>query len=66
MQEYEFFYGFQSVVFERPSVPAIVAKRGIKANILDKKYSISKVPDKKYSTKVKIIKYKVVVLNVCD
>ena len=31
--KYNFFYGTQMVEFERPEVPEIVAKEGIKTNI---------------------------------
>ncbi len=31
--KYEFFYGTQTTEFERPEVPGIIAKKGIKTNI---------------------------------
>ena len=40
MEKYYFFYGTQAVEFERPAVPEIVVKEGIKADIVGKKYSL--------------------------
>ena len=40
METYDFYYGSQLVEFERPDVPEIIAKEGIKADIAGKKYSL--------------------------
>lgn len=40
MEKHYFFYGNQVEEFERPKVPEIVAKKGIKANIAGNKYNL--------------------------
>lgn len=54
--KYNFFYGTQIVEFERPDVPEIVAKKGIKADIAGSKYTLN----------IKSSQTKVVVANVYD
>lgn len=54
--EYNFFYGSQMVEFERPEIPEIIAKEGIKAEIAASKYTLKLNPSRT----------KVVVLNVHD
>lgn len=56
MEKYYFFYGNQVKEFERPMVPDVVAKKGIKTEIVGKKYDL----------KIKPSKTKVVILNVRD
>lgn len=56
METYDFYYGTQLVEFERPEVPEIVAKKGIKAEIVGSKYSLV----------IKPSNTKVVILNVHD
>ncbi len=46
METYDFFYGTQLAEFERPEVPEIVAKKGIKAEIAGSKYSLKLNPSK--------------------
>lgn len=40
MKMYDFFYGTQVVEFERPEIPEIVTKKGIKAEIAGSKYTL--------------------------
>lgn len=54
MEKYYFFYGSQVEEFERPKVPETIAKKGIKADIVGKKYNL----------KIKPSNTKVVVKNV--
>ena len=56
MGKYYFFFGTQAYEFERPDVPEIIPKKGIKANIAGSIYTLRINP----ST------YKAVILNVCD
>jgi len=64
MEGYSFFYGSQMVEFERPEVPEIIAKDGIKTNIVGGIYSLKLNASTTYSLKVNSHKTKVVVLNV--
>lgn len=56
MEKYYFFYGTQVIEFERPEVPEIVSKKGIKLEIVGKKYNVEIMPSKT----------KVVIVNVHD
>jgi hypothetical protein len=56
METYDFYYGTQLVEFERPEVPAVIAKQGIATNIAGSKYSLNIKPSNS----------KVVVKNVCN
>lgn len=40
MEKYNFFYGNQTVEFERPKVSEIVAREGIKVNTVGNKYTL--------------------------
>jgi len=40
METYDFYYGTQAAEFERPEIPEIVAKKGIKANIAGSKTEV--------------------------
>lgn len=44
MEKYYFFYGSQVQEFKRPKVPDIVAKKGIKAEIVGKRYTLNIKP----------------------
>lgn len=55
-EQYYFFYGNQVVEFERPKVPEIIAKKGIKLEMVGSIYSVL----------VKSSNTKAVVLNVCN
>lgn len=46
MEKYYFFYGSQVEEFERPKVPEIIAKKGIKAEIVGRKYNLNIKPSK--------------------
>jgi hypothetical protein len=54
MAKYYFFFGGQAYEFERPEVPEIIPKEGIKAEVVGSKYK----------AEVAGSKYKVVILNV--
>jgi hypothetical protein len=56
METYDFYYGTQVAEFERPEIPDIIAKKGIKANIAGSKYTLTINPSKT----------EVVILNVRD
>jgi len=56
MEQHYFFYGNQVEEFERPKVPEIVAKKGIKMSIAGSKYSL----------RLNSSKTKAVILNVCN
>lgn len=44
MEKYYFFYGNQTVEFERPKAPEIIAKKGIKMSIVGSKYNLRMKP----------------------
>lgn len=56
MEEYTFYYGNQASEFERPIIPDIVTKKGIKIDMVGRKYNLI----------IKPTKTKVVVMNVYD
>jgi hypothetical protein len=64
MEKYNFFYGNQTVEFERPKVSEIVAREGIKVNITLSSGVQANTVGNKYTLKTKSSSTKVVVKDV--